>query len=167
MSYSSLLSYFKGKNTIGPPAKKKELEQPTNVKKTSRSRFVKHTRKILVVDDNEAAANALSRLLQLRGHEVSVVYTGMAAVDTVRRQHPDLLILDIGLPDIDGYEVVRRLKESGAASGSAIIALTGYGQVEDKERALKTGFDYHLTKPVGLKELEKAFRKVAHAYDAE
>jgi signal transduction histidine kinase/ActR/RegA family two-component response regulator len=127
-------------------------------------RFVKHKRSILVVDDNEAAANALGRLLELRGHEVKVAYTGLAGVDAARTYHPDLLILDIGLPDIDGYEVVRRLKDDPELH-AAIIALTGYGQAEDKERALAAGFHHHLTKPVGLKELERAFKKVAHVYE--
>jgi len=132
--------------------------------KSQKLRFVKNKRSILVVDDNEAAANALSRLLELRGHEVSVAYTGLSGVDAARKQQPDLLILDIGLPDIDGYEVVRRLHEDTAVR-SAIIALTGFGQTEDKERALKAGFHHHLTKPVGLKELERAFKKVAHVYE--
>lgn len=127
-------------------------------------RFVKNKRSILVVDDNEAAANALSRLLELRGHEVKVAYTGLGGIDAARTYHPDLLILDIGLPDIDGYEVVRRLKQDPELH-AAIIALTGYGQAEDKERALAAGFHYHLTKPVGLKELERAFKKVAHVYE--
>lgn len=127
--------------------------------KSRRLRFVKNTRSILVVDDNEAAAQAISRLLELRGHHVRTVYNGARAVDEARRDPPDIIVLDIGLPDIDGYEVVRQLLEDPHFP-SAIVALTGYGQIEDKERALKAGFHYHLTKPVGLKELEKAFKKV-------
>jgi signal transduction histidine kinase/ActR/RegA family two-component response regulator len=122
-------------------------------------RFVRNTRTILVVDDNEAAAKSLSRLLELRGHTVSTVFTGNRAVEEARKEKPDIIVLDIGLPDIDGYEVVRQLTEDSAFP-SSIIALTGYGQAEDKERALSAGFHYHLTKPVGLKELERAFKKV-------
>ncbi|MSR70947.1 response regulator [Candidatus Kaiserbacteria bacterium] len=120
---------------------------------------VKNTRTILVVDDNEVAANALARLLELRGHEVSVAYTGAEAVKKARELRPDIIILDIGLPDIDGYEVVRMLKEDKKFS-SGLIALTGYAQPEDKQRAYKAGFHMHCTKPVGLKELEAAFRKL-------
>lgn len=117
-------------------------------------------RTILVVDDNEAAALTLAKLLQLRGHIVSIAHTGFDAIDKAQEQKPDLMVLDIGLPDIDGYEVVRILREERSFM-SPIIALTGYGQKDDKERALHAGFNHHLTKPVGLKELERAFRKVS------
>lgn len=137
-------------------------EPPLNTRgKTLRA--VKNTRSILVVDDNEAAALAISRLLTLRGHSIRTVFTGTAAVEEARRQPPDILVLDIGLPDIDGYEVVRQLLLDPDFP-SAIIALTGFGQTEDKEKAISAGFHYHLTKPVGLQELEKAFKKVEHIY---
>lgn len=126
-------------------------------------REVKNKRSILVVDDNEAAAHALQRLLELRGHEVHTAYSGLAALDVARDVQPDILVLDIGLPDIDGYEVVRRLKQDGMVH-AALIALTGYGQTEDKEKAHEAGFHYHLTKPVGLAELEKAFKKTLHSH---
>lgn len=145
------------------PAKTPQ-KQP--VEKNHKLRFVKNTRSILVVDDNEAAAQALSRLLELRGHNVRTVYNGTRAVDEARKDPPDIIVLDIGLPDIDGYEVVRQLLEDPHFP-SAIVALTGYGQTEDKERALKAGFHYHLTKPVGLKELEKAFKKVEYVSEGE
>ncbi len=125
-----------------------------------RTRPVKHAHTILVVDDNEAAAQSLAKLLGLRGHTVSIAYTGLDAVDKARAQRPDIVVLDIGLPDIDGYEVARTLR-SDASFPSAIIALTGYGQEDDKARAYEAGFHHHLTKPVGLKELEKAFKKVS------
>ena len=125
-----------------------------------RPRAAKHTHSILVVDDNEAAADSLAKLLRLRGHRVSIAYSGLDAVDKAREQRPDILVLDIGLPDIDGYEVVRILLRDGSFP-SAIIALTGYGQEEDKVRAFEAGFHHHLTKPVSLKELEKAFKKVS------
>jgi CheY-like chemotaxis protein len=126
---------------------------------THRSRTVKLKRVILVVDDNEAAADSLSKLLTLRGHHVSVAYNGLDAVYKAREQQPDIVVLDIGLPDIDGYEVIRILKSDKQCS-SAIIALTGFGQDEDKQRAKEAGFQHHLTKPVSLKELERVFRKV-------
>ncbi|MBY0472667.1 response regulator [Patescibacteria group bacterium] len=117
-------------------------------------------RTILVVDDNEEAAQTLAKLLQLRGNTVSVAFNGLDGVHKAREQHPDIVVLDIGLPDIDGYEVVRILR-SESSFVSPIIALTGYGQKEDKERALEAGFNHHLTKPVSLKELERAFKKVS------
>lgn len=137
--------------------------KPISSAKNKTLRAVKNTRSILVVDDNEAAALAISRLLTLRGHSVRTVYTGTAAVEEARRQPPDILILDIGLPDIDGYEVTHQLLLDPLFP-SAIIALTGFGQTEDKEKAINAGFHYHLTKPVGLQELEKTFKKVEHIY---
>jgi len=127
-------------------------------------RHVKNARTILVVDDNEVAAKALGRLLELRGHDVRIAYNGSEAVDKARQFRPEIIILDIGLPDIDGYEVVRIVKEQKNYS-PAFIALTGYGQPQDKERALKEGFHIHLTKPVNLKEIEAAFRKVPRRAD--
>ena len=123
---------------------------------------VKGIHTILVVDDNEVAADALGRLLDLRGHKVSIAYNGTEAVQKARELHPDIIILDIGLPDVDGYEVARVLKEDKKFS-SGLIALTGYAQPEDKERAYKAGFHVHCTKPAGLKELEAAFRKLPQA----
>lgn len=123
---------------------------------------VKNIHSILVVDDNEVAADALVRLLELRGHTVTVAYNGTEAVQKARELRPEIIILDIGLPDMDGYEVARILKEDKKFS-SGLIALTGYAQPEDKERAYKAGFHVHCTKPAGLKELEAAFRKLPGA----
>lgn len=140
--------------------------QPAPPKLESRggrvSHYSKYARTILVVDDNELAAEALGRLLELRGHEVTTAYGGQEAVEKAKQFRPQIIILDIGLPDIDGYEVVRILQEEKNYSPT-LIALTGYGQIEDKERTLKAGFHLHLTKPVALKEVEEAFQKVPHA----
>jgi signal transduction histidine kinase/CheY-like chemotaxis protein len=144
-----------------PLARKKETkaEKPSTLPGRS-LRSVRNKRAILVVDDNETAARALGRLLELRGHSVSIVYNGLDAVERAREAQPDIIVLDIGLPDIDGYEVTRILR-GDPNFPSAIIALTGYGQEEDKQRALESGFNWHLTKPVGLRELERVFTKVA------
>ncbi len=107
------------------------------------------------------AREALGRLLKWRGHEVTTAYSGQVAVEKAKESRPQIIILDIGLPDIDGYEVLRILREEKNYSPT-LIALTGYGQTEDKERALKAGFHLHLTKPVALKEVEEAFQKVPH-----
>lgn len=126
------------------------------------SHHSKHARTILVVDDNELAAEALGRLLELRGHEVTTAYSGSEAIEKAKQFRQQIIILDIGLPDMDGYEVVRILRKEKKYSPT-LIALTGYGQTEDKERALKAGFHLHLTKPVALKEVEEAFQKMPHA----
>ncbi len=116
--------------------------------------------RILVVDDNELAAEALGRLLELRGHYIAVAYSGAEALEKAKQFAPQVIILDIGLPDISGYEVARLLKENKKFSAT-LIALTGYGHTEDKERALAAGFRLHLTKPVSLAEVEQALLEVS------
>jgi CheY-like chemotaxis protein len=116
------------------------------------------SRRILIVDDNIAAAESLGKLLELRGHVIARAHTGTDALDTAREYDPDIIILDIGLPDLDGYEVAQFLRKE--ESRSSLIALTGYGLDTDKERAKEAGFDFHLTKPVGLFELEEVFAQI-------
>lgn len=114
--------------------------------------------KVLVVDDNEEAAHSLGKLLTLRGHNVTLAHGGADAITSARRDTPNVILLDIGLPDMDGYEVARNLRED--ETPSTLIALTGYGQEEDKQRAKNAGFDFHLTKPVGLAEIEGLFAQI-------
>jgi signal transduction histidine kinase/CheY-like chemotaxis protein len=149
--------------SISLPLPPKELVPvPSSVVLAPRKKNGAKTLNILVVDDNCAAADGLAKLLRYKGHTVRVVYDGTKALSEVLGAAPDVLLLDIGLPDIDGYEVTRRLRASG--SSATIIALTGYGQEEDKQRAKEAGFDLHLTKPVGLAEVEAAITKTYAAY---
>jgi CheY-like chemotaxis protein len=111
------------------------------------------TYRILIVDDNEAAAEGLSKLLTFRGHTLRLAHSGEGVLTAAQNFIPEVIILDIGLPDIDGYQVAERLRR-GLPYAPVLIALTGYGQYEDKERAREAGFDYHLTKPVGLRDIE-------------
>jgi CheY-like chemotaxis protein len=138
------------------PTAKSRLHSGRKVPQTSQART------ILVVDDNEVAAEALGRLLELRGHTVTLAFDGSSAIRSVRESAPEVIILDIGLPDIDGYEVAHILQQEKQFS-SILIALTGYGQAQDKERARKAGFRAHLVKPVGIAEIEEAFRHIPHA----
>lgn len=110
------------------------------------------TVRVLIVDDNEAAANGLATLLRHVGNEVETAYLGADVADTVRTFNPAVIVLDIGLPDMTGYDVAEQLRTSGFKG--RIIALTGYGQDEDKKKAEAAGFDHHLTKPVGLADLQ-------------
>ncbi|WP_422924858.1 ATP-binding protein [Singulisphaera sp. PoT] len=106
-------------------------------------------RRILVVDDNEDAARTLARLLsRLHGQEVRVAYDGMSALETARDFRPELVLLDIGMPGMDGYEVVRQLRPTPEAQGTMFVALTGWGQESDRLRSREAGFDHHLVKPV-------------------
>jgi PAS domain S-box-containing protein len=111
-------------------------------------------RKILVADDNRDAANSLALLLRLAGHEVRVAHDGQAALALAGEFHPDCAVLDIGMPDLNGYEVARRLRHSAFGKNVQLIALTGWGQDEDKRRARDAGFDHHLTKPVDRERLD-------------
>jgi PAS domain S-box-containing protein len=105
-------------------------------------------RRILVVDDNEDAAESISMMLSLDGHEVRTAYDGPEALETAGAFRPEVILLDIGLPGMDGYEIARRLKQNGGLDSALLVALTGYGQEEDRRRAEAAGFDLHLTKPV-------------------
>lgn len=109
--------------------------------------------RILVVDDNIDAAHTLAMLLELQGHQAQVEYDGSAALMHIKRYVPQVMILDIGLPDMDGYELAKRVRASAEAAGTALIALTGYGQSDDRARSSMAGFDYHLVKPVSAQEL--------------
>lgn len=114
--------------------------------------------KILVVDDNDVAANALGQLLALRGYNIAIAYNAAQAFEQALKFRPHVAILDIGMPDLDGYEIVGLLREEKL--NCSYVALTGYGQIHDKKKALAAGFDYHLTKPTGLKEIETILKKV-------
>ena len=105
-------------------------------------------RRLLVVDDNEDAANTVAELLQMSGNEVAVASDGISAVAKTAEFRPDVVLLDIGLPDIDGYEVARRIRKLEGVRQPILIALTGWGQQQDKEAAAAAGFDHHWTKPV-------------------
>jgi signal transduction histidine kinase/DNA-binding response OmpR family regulator len=111
--------------------------------------------RVLVVDDNKDAAESLAILLGLEGHQVRICYDGPAALTCGGPWRPEVVLLDIGLPGIDGYEVARRLRAQDGTTGVLLVAITGYGQEEDRRRALEAGFDRHLTKPVDLTELRE------------
>ena len=104
--------------------------------------------RVLVVDDNEAAARGLEKLLMHHGQEVRTVFTGAGALDLVSTFEPDMTLLDIGLPDMDGYQVIRALRASGWHG--TVVALTGYGQESDRMETKDAGFDHHLVKPVSV-----------------
>jgi PAS domain S-box-containing protein len=115
-------------------------------------------RRILVVDDNVDAANALRYLLENDGHEVKVAGDGTAGLALARDFRPDFLLLDIGLPRMNGYEIAKQVREDNTLRHVTIIAITGYGQANDRARASAAGFDHHLTKPVEFHSLQKLFR---------
>ena len=116
--------------------------------------------RVLVVDDNADAAQMLATLLEAHGHVVSVEYDGTGGLARALRERPEVMLLDIGLPDMDGHELARRLRSSPDTANAMLIALTGYGQSEDRERARQAGFDRHLVKPADLSELLRILAEV-------
>jgi len=114
--------------------------------------------RVLVVDDNVDAADSMAALLDMIGHEARVVYSGEAVAAEVQAWSPHCVLLDIGLPGKDGYEVARELRASGFRH--ALVALTGWGSEDDRRRTAEAGFDRHLTKPVELDALEQLLRQL-------
>ncbi|HEY9421339.1 MAG TPA: ATP-binding protein, partial [Thermoanaerobaculia bacterium] len=112
-------------------------------------------RRVLVVDDNEDAADSLGVLLEMMGHEVRTAYDGIAAVAKTAEFVPDVVLLDIGLPGMNGYEAARRIRQQPSGRGMRLVALTGWGQEEDKRRSREAGFDVHITKPLDPALLER------------
>jgi PAS domain S-box-containing protein len=127
---------------VEPPDAQKQAPGPTS-------------RRVLVVDDNADAARSLASVLEMLGHQIRTVFDGAAAVAAVQEERPEVVILDIGLPKMDGYEVARRIRSVPGGKDMMLIALTGYGQSEDKRRAQEAGFDDHLVKPVDPGILER------------
>jgi DNA-binding response OmpR family regulator len=111
-----------------------------------------HARRVLVVDDNEDAADSLAMLLSACGDAVRIAYDGEQAVELDDAFQPDVVLLDIGLPKISGYDVARQIRAKRGAQ-PLIVAITGWGQEEDRQRARDAGFDHHFTKPVDLDRL--------------
>ncbi|HEX7082322.1 MAG TPA: ATP-binding protein [Gammaproteobacteria bacterium] len=118
-------------------------------------------RRVLVVDDNHDSADALAKLLRVGGNEVETAYDGSAAIDTAARFRPEVVILDLGMPTVDGYEVCRRIREQPWGKDVHMIALTGWGRVEDRVRTREAGFDDHLVKPVSLGDVSSLLARPA------
>jgi CheY-like chemotaxis protein len=113
-------------------------------------------RRILVVDDNVQAADSLGKLLsELLGQDVRVAYTGVAALIAAGEFLPQVILLDLEMAGMDGFEVVKRLRGHPECSGALIVAVTGWGHEDDRRRSLETGFDLHLVKPVTARDFRK------------
>lgn len=113
------------------------------------------TRRVLIVEDNSDARETLAQLLRLSGHQVEAAGTGPEGIEAFWKHRPDVALVDIGLPDLDGYEVARRLRADSRGCSAQLIALTGYARPEDRRRTSEAGFDIHLVKPVDIDELER------------
>jgi two-component system CheB/CheR fusion protein len=114
---------------------------------------------ILVVEDNDDSRLMLARLLKIDGHNVSTAADGKSGYDAIRTQEPDVALIDIGLPGMDGYEVARKVRAELGDTQIRLVALTGYGRAEDHEAVMKAGFDHHLVKPADPRELAHVLRR--------
>jgi PAS domain S-box-containing protein len=125
--------------------------------------FAGPTLKILVVDDNRDAADSCTSVLELSGHEVRTAYSGLRALKLAEQFRPQAILLDIGLPDVTGYEVARQIRASDWGRKVPLVAITGWGQESDRRRAFEAGFDHHLTKPVAPETVDSLLRRIAGA----
>jgi CheY-like chemotaxis protein/two-component sensor histidine kinase len=131
-----------------------EPEQPTMVPDGAQG-MEGPRRRILVVDDNQDSADSLRQVLEFIGHDVRAVYDGRSALEIVAALQPDVVLLDIGLPGMSGYEVARKMREMPELRGVFLVAQTGWGQDKDRRKTKEAGFDVHLVKPVRLEALER------------
>ncbi|HEY8158805.1 MAG TPA: PAS domain S-box protein [Methylobacter sp.] len=121
-----------------------------------------HTLRILVVDDNRDITESLALLLESEGHQVLTAYDGISALETARIERPDIILMDIGLPGLDGYAVAQALRQNHELERTMLIALTGYGQPDDRKKSSASGFDEHLVKPVDIEKLRKLLASHSH-----
>jgi CheY-like chemotaxis protein/anti-sigma regulatory factor (Ser/Thr protein kinase) len=140
-----------------------EMTVPSPVKEPS----LVTGRRVLVVDDNEDGAESMAMILQFSGHETFKAYDGVAAIEVAERVRPDLVLLDIGLPRMNGYEVCRRLRQEPWGRAMTIVALTGWGQDEDRNRSKEAGFDVHMVKPVDFDALLQLLASLPSMTDAQ
>jgi len=118
------------------------------------------TKRVLIADDNLDAAESLQLWLQLAGHEVRIAANGAEALSAAETFLPEVALLDIGMPDISGFDVARHIRAAPWGRGMVLIALTGWGQEEDRRLTAEAGFDHHLTKPIPPDAIEELIRGV-------
>ena len=112
------------------------------------------TYRVLVVDDNRDSAESMAEMLRLFGHEVAIAHDGAEAVEAAEEFRPQAILMDVGMPRLNGYEATRRIRQRAWGKDTAIVALTGWGQDGDRARSKEAGCDGHLVKPVNLADLE-------------
>jgi two-component system, chemotaxis family, CheB/CheR fusion protein len=140
---------------VGAPLKTPEVEATTDVPVPGAGL------KILVVDDSRDAADTCAMLLELSGHHVQTAYTGQRALELAETFRPHVLLLDIGLPDFDGYQLAKKIRTSSWGRGTVLVAVTGWGQEQDRRRAFEAGFDHHLTKPIAADTVESLLQSLS------
>ena len=119
--------------------------------------------RILIVNDNRDAAESMASLLRIHGNDVCTAYEGLQALDVAEDYCPEVILLDLGLPGINGFEVAKQMRLSPVLAGTTIVAITGFGTDNDRRLSKDAGFDYHLVKPVELTALSQLLRSSRHA----
>ena len=147
--------------TVCLPAIEAAVEAIRQPERPSAAAFTK--RRVLVVDDNADAAESLAALLQISGHETRLAHDGPEAVEEARSFQPDVVFLDIGLPTLDGHETARRIRQQPWGKDMVLVALTGWGQVEDRRRSKEAGFNHHLVKPADPAVVTKLLSEIRTA----
>ena len=132
-----------------------KMAQPTPLAHDNESATATSKRRILVVDDNRDSAISLGMMLKLMGNETHTAHDGLAAIEAAEKFRPDMILLDIGLPNMNGYDACRIIRQQPWSKGIVIVALTGWGQDSDRRRSGEAGFDHHLVKPVEIDALAK------------
>jgi CheY-like chemotaxis protein len=142
--------------------------QPEKAARTAPATFAALTsRRILIVDDARDAVFVVGRLLEKMGQRVTTANSAAVALEQIRREQPDLIISDIAMPLMAGYEFARRLRALPNGDEIVLVALTGYGQDSDRQEARAAGFDYHLVKPVSMEALDNLLRSLPDKTEAE
>jgi CheY-like chemotaxis protein len=131
----------------------KGVQAPRRGAATSALTSAVRRRRIVIADDNQDMADSLKVILELDGHVVRATQDGEGAIELARSVKPDFLLLDIGMPKLNGYDVARHIRMQPWGREMRLVAITGWGQPEDRARSIEAGFDYHLTKPVPLEDL--------------
>ena len=127
----------------------------TDTKRATGVTSQRQTLRVLVVDDNHDAAMGLSLILRALGHQSQVIYEGLTAVETALQYQPNLVLLDLGLPGLDGWEVARRIRQEPTLNKVMLVAITGWGSDDAMLRSADAGFDFHLVKPANVSRLKQ------------
>jgi CheY-like chemotaxis protein len=117
-------------------------------------------RRILVADDNRDSADSLAMMLEMLGHEVSSAHDGVEALETAKASKPELVFMDLGMPRMNGYDAARLIRSQPECKGTVLVALTGWGQEEDRRRSYEAGFDHHIVKPIDFSAVEKLLKEL-------
>jgi len=143
------LSLAQGSETAGTSSEPRAIPESSS----------KHASRILVIDDNVDLANGLARLLRILGHHVQVAYDGPSGLDKAKELNPEFILLDIGLPGMDGYQAAAHIRREEGTKSAMIVAISGYGEEEDRRRAEQAGFNHYLVKPIAFEDLIEILSK--------